>query len=759
MASAGAGPGLNPKADPLGWLSPVPGAPPFAVSPGHQPPEYVPLTGGFCNGIPYPALQGLVVYEQTSLMPQGSKLHMSPPGLPGWTPSRQYPAVAMGASQAFGTAALAPATTVFNPAGNNWYVRTTGSDSNGGSSPSVLLSGTDGATPANSPYGRNVFTSASATFTNAHLGHWINIVAGGITYLVQVINIVNANTINYRIEAAYYNTTSLIGSNSLTWTLGGAWLTWGMAFGATYAGAAGSGHPNRSSKAAPIAPGDRVYVGAGTYRETLIFSQQGLQGKPINIIGDTTGQYTGDAGEVNLSAWLTNDVTAPSATGVFAATSLHAVNVQNVNFLSSGIAVSLTTSLSWQFINCYLISLVNIPFSWTAPINDQSKGSIFFAAQGGGFLIDSCLLYTPAGQPAVGVGAGGTFNQVGLNPLGSRAFDLNAIIRNSILLTNNTGVSWGSTGAGPAYPGGLRIYNSFIQSAGTGIATTNTPAPADIPLEVHGCIIIASTTGLSTAIGPAIVESYNVILSPTPRTAGVIVGNGSISNAAPLWDMGRELRQTGVLRRHFFSPLLGSYLESFGQQPYAAPGFVIWQQQGIAPSAAVYPTLAPTATDLIGRFRAVPPLNPLATANPIYLATPQPTQPMGPQTSPGAIEVHDVATKDNTTYLASPPSGRILGAGDQEIRIPVDSVQNTISVAMIYDSNYTGPMPSVEIETDYEIGVTYQTASAVAGNAGRWQTVNLPPITPSAAGFIILRIISQDTSGLSHVNFAALTVA
>ncbi|MFT5154300.1 MAG: protocatechuate 3,4-dioxygenase beta subunit, partial [Planctomycetota bacterium] len=52
--------------------------------------------------------------------------------------------------------------------------------------------------------------------------------------------------------------------------------------------------------AALLIAGDTLYVGAGTYIETPIFSTAGTLADPIRIIADTTGARTGDAGTVML---------------------------------------------------------------------------------------------------------------------------------------------------------------------------------------------------------------------------------------------------------------------------------------------------------------------------------------------------------------------------------------------------------------------------------------------------------------------------
>jgi hypothetical protein len=85
------------------------------------------------------------------------------------------------------------------------------------------------------------------------------------------------------------------GSNGAAGTsAGAAWLTISHALGA-------------------IASGDTVYVGAGVYRELLQCSVAATA--ETKIIGDVDGAKTGDAGEVTVTGYTTNDTTAPASSG------------------------------------------------------------------------------------------------------------------------------------------------------------------------------------------------------------------------------------------------------------------------------------------------------------------------------------------------------------------------------------------------------------------------------------------------------------
>ena len=51
-----------------------------------------------------------------------------------------------------------------------------------------------------------------------------------------------------------------------------------------------------------LVAGDTLYVGSGTYAESLTFSTSGTAADPIEIHGDPSGAFTGDAGEVLVDA-------------------------------------------------------------------------------------------------------------------------------------------------------------------------------------------------------------------------------------------------------------------------------------------------------------------------------------------------------------------------------------------------------------------------------------------------------------------------
>src|SRR6516162_11070064 len=104
-----------------------------------------------------------------------------------------------------------------------WLVSTTnGNDANGGTSQSVRSSGSDGVLTL----GNNTFTSASANWSAADIGHGIKFgsTVGNSTY--RKITAVGSAT-----SLTYSGAASVAGGSSITWNVGGMWKTWAVALG------------------------------------------------------------------------------------------------------------------------------------------------------------------------------------------------------------------------------------------------------------------------------------------------------------------------------------------------------------------------------------------------------------------------------------------------------------------------------------------------------------------------------------------------
>src|SRR3972149_365873 len=70
----------------------------------------------------------------------------------------------------------------------------------------------------------------------------------------------------------------------------------------------------------PVVAGDTIYVGPGTYRETLTVDVSGTAGNPITYIGDYSGANTDGIGGVVRITGSDNDQSATRAQCITAAT-------------------------------------------------------------------------------------------------------------------------------------------------------------------------------------------------------------------------------------------------------------------------------------------------------------------------------------------------------------------------------------------------------------------------------------------------------
>ncbi len=218
-----------------------------------------------------------------------------------------------------------------------WYVRKGGADTNGGDTNALSpeRSGSDGV-----GNGTTTFTSATAAFTSADVGRGISITA--ITYKILVVTNSTTVTVNAVVSS----------SSGKQWAIGGAWLTIGQSI-----------QPPAGTTTQSPSPGDTIYIGAGTYRETISVGTAtgwvpSFNGT-VNIVGDVSGQYTGDAGMVQLTAYTTNDKTAPSATTLLNLNGKSNLSFSNIMFVGgTGIVVTATTAVSQNvsFTDCTLLS-------------------------------------------------------------------------------------------------------------------------------------------------------------------------------------------------------------------------------------------------------------------------------------------------------------------------------------------------------------------------------------------------------------------
>lgn len=573
-----------------------------------------------------------------------------------------------------------------------WYVRATGSNNNGGSSASVERSGSDGVTNATT-----TFTSASAAFTSADVGKGICVGSGASARRHLIVSVTNATTVV--LDRASSNT------SGLAWVIGGAWADPRAAFG----DAAVSGDSN-----SPVRSGDSVVIGAGTYRQVVTLANwaPAFNGQ-VAVVGDVDGRYTGDAGMVRLTSYLTSDKVAPSSNSLLSLVGRSNIAFANIYFVGGNaatIGATTATSQNISFRDCAFYQMHGF-----AGRVFQVTGSAWGIAHN--WLIDRCLILHAVSGAGTGV-----ILDLPLATGGLSDFDDSFAIQNSTLISFANGqlIAVEHSGSATGKGGGLRVRNCLLLSAAGVLSATNLVSTV-FPCRISNSLIhcgSAAAALTTTALGN-ILEQNNLIVAATPRT-NVAVGAGSISNDsyAALLHFGQERIWSGLLRA-FSEPMDGSPLLGFGNDG------------------------AQTLYDAFGRPR-----------------------PAGggsfPTPAVGALERGSTAVQATSP---APPTGtydwQFTGPGYQEFLLPVSALSTTLSVKVQRTSAYSPPpgatLPALQILANQRLGIPAQTI-VDAGAAGGWNTLTAAAFTPTGTGWVTVRLASFDGTGLGVVSFANLLV-
>lgn len=581
-----------------------------------------------------------------------------------------------------------------------WYVRAAGSNTNGGSSTSLTpdRTGTDMVTNV----GFCTVTSATANFTPADIGKGIYI-ANTTPVWAKIVAVTSTTT-------AVLNLPTQNGQSGITWNIGGAW-----------ASLAPLANPNSPFSTSPQS-GDTIYIGAGTYRAVYtITSSYGsswlLTGNTLrnpntfsfngylNIVGDVTGQYTGDAGMVQLTAYTTNDKTAPTATAVINFAGKSNFRFSNIFLVGGsnaggGMIQSVSTgTMNVQWLSCaFLLGNTASGFlvNWLGGV-----------AQPANWLFDRCFFS--------GSSSNGGMN-IGYNTGGTYDWDLYWTVQNSTFVNGTSpSVFISGTAGGVGKANGVRLLN--VYGGATTLLKCNLLVLSTIfPSYVYGCF---AQTGTGNAVNAGllgqIVEDYNLFVSSAPRTL-VTAGAHSISNGSysPLYHFGQEATWGGLMRE-FGEPLASSPLLAFG-----------------------YPDGSFAAYDLLGR--------------------PRPAGGSSFLPAVGALERGSTAVQATTP---APAAGTHVWQGTgpwyQDFLLPVSAQATTLAMDVQRDASYAGALPQFQILANGALGVAAQ-AVTDTGGTGSNNTITSAAFTPSGTGWITVRMYSRDLSGASVVSFSNVVI-
>lgn len=516
------------------------------------------------------------------------------------------------------------------------YVRKTGVNTNGGSSATVRSTGTDGVSNSTT-----TFTSASASWTSADVGHYIQVNTGTVS-IRKIASVTNANTIVL---------TSALGTSESgrTWTVGGAFLTAQKAL-----------YDLKTDNGAPVAvQGDRVIIGPGDYTDNawVVAASPGDTGL-VKVIGDYSGILTGDTpGEIQLGR-------ADLRTASY-------LEFRNVSFYpNSGNGVAIGNAVPgkiFRFIDCAFMK------------SSTPQGAATFNGQNGNFnvlcsaaatsfaeiLLDRCYFWTTGAA---------TMSDIYINYSVSGTtteFSLNMTVRNCIfvnMVSDGTGghirltSSNGATGTDSAIKlSDLTVTHCTFIGANS-IPTLTMPASSGkisgVPTRnwkfYYNVGLLASSNVFGTALTSGqVTENNNVWASYTNSaptigtnvTAGANTQLVGVNNPGPFWSIGNE--------------------RTFGRQ---YPPFTPYENFGSnGAQRAIEGAIASAAEDIARNSR--------------------PSTGSVKVTS-GALERPDVA-RESSTVRTGTYSMRMDQGGSRDFLVPVDAAATTVSVYARYDSNYS----------------------------------------------------------------------
>lgn len=122
----------------------------------------------------------------------------------------------------------------------------------------------------------------------------------------------------------------------------------------------------------------------------------------------------------------------------------------------------------------------------------------------------------------------------------------------------------------------------------------------------------------------------------------------------------------------------------------------------------------------------------------------------------GCFERHDTAEKETGTTDAGSVGLVLTGWADHAIYIPVDATGTTISIRARYDATHAATnKPQAILDANGEIGVTAETKTMTSA-ADTWETLTFAAQTPTAKGWVTVRLVSRSDGATGKAFFDTL---
>ncbi len=246
----------------------------------------------------------------------------------------------------------------------------------------------------------------------------------------------------------------------------------------------------------PVSAGDTVYVGPGTYRETLTIDVNGSNGSPITYIGDVTGAHTNGVGGVVRITGSDNDQTDTRATAINCDAQDYRTFTGFRIDMCSGVAVAMSEAEHCILEDCALVDL-DTGVSLSVVNADSCTIRRCYIA-----FYDDCAISSYDGS--------------------SQAGDAGHVIENCII---GPGGNW-TSGIRFYQGGGATVRNCLLFGVYKAIESTNTGAAQ---VDVNNCILCSVIEALKAAVEGDIVEDYNTLWGNATDRSNVAVGAHSVA--------------------------------------------------------------------------------------------------------------------------------------------------------------------------------------------------------------------------------------
>ncbi|MCD6291242.1 MAG: right-handed parallel beta-helix repeat-containing protein [Anaerolineae bacterium] len=467
-----------------------------------------------------------------------------------------------------------------------------------------------------------------------------------------------------------------------------------------------------SHAATQVAAGDTVYVGAGVYREKLTLQASGSNGSPIKWIADVTGEHTGDAGLVVITAW----------------------DSESGNWQARSRALDPARQTFNEF---YRFSFVG---GDDGGIVDDTAAEGY----GEGVLFEECYVHLPYGHnvlnelpPAVQLRLGGAtgpatygftfrrcliWGELQFNIAENATAEVDAKIRieDCLFLGRNYGSERGvsiTRAVDDTYSaGGFTLKNCTFLSQHDGVWAQYWDASA-YRLEARNCVFIGC--------GYAFHRSLS--------SGSFAVGNCRFYGC---YQKGYDV-DLGGNSEQVCSAFLGGLFDfplrvALGWSPFR-PWEPIWSK-GITLKDPVIDNADSGYT----------------TSSDMY----DDARPGWRGYDIGAVEARARAEPETTVVRNGTYSAKLAGAGYHEVLRPVEAGSLTVSVWAYRDANYSGNPPKLQV---LSIPGQADQEAAMTGGAGVWEQLSVE-INPTSDGIVRIRLVSEDTSANGECYFDDLAV-